>query len=114
MAENTYQMALQLDPNDFASISNLAAIIDKSGRLEEAESFYLKAAVFPFYDAFAMFNLGYFYGRTDRQALAETWYRRSLVAKPNYFEAMVNLAGLQLLESAIQINPRARFLKSAT
>lgn len=118
MAENTYQMALQLDPNDFASITNLAVIIDKSGRLEEAEGLYLKAASYPFFDALAMFNLGYLYGRTDRQDLAETWYRRTLVAKPDHFEAMVNLAGLvqtlrkdvveakQLLESALRVNPR--------
>jgi Flp pilus assembly protein TadD len=93
MAENTYQMALQLDPNDFASITNLAVIIDKSGRLDQAEGLYLKAAAYPFYDALAMFNLGYLYGRTDREALAETWYRRTLVAKPDHCEAMVNLAG---------------------
>jgi len=118
IAESTYQLALQLDPNDFASITNLAVIIDKSGRLEQAEGLYLKAAAYPFYDALAMFNLGYLYGRTDREALAETWYRRTLVAKPNHFEAMVNLAGLvhtlrkdvveakQLLELALRVNPR--------
>jgi len=118
IAEGTYQLALQLDPYDFQSITNMAVIIDKSGRLDEAEGLYLKAADFPFYDALAMYNLAYLYGRTERKELAETWYRRTLVAKPDHFEAMVNLAGLEqelhnnvsgakeLLESALQINPK--------
>ena len=118
IAESTYQLALQLDPNDFASITNLAVIIDKSGRLEEAEELYKKAASYPFFDALAMFNLGYLYDKSDRKELAETWYRRAHVANPDHFETMVNLAGLvqtlrndvaearQLLEAALRVNPR--------
>ena len=118
MAEDTYQLALKLDPHDFQSITNMAVIIDKSGRLDEAEGLYLKAANFPIFDALAMYNLGYLYDRTGRKELAETWYRRTLVAKPDHFEAMVNLAGLEqelhnnvagakkLLESALQFNPK--------
>lgn len=94
LAETTYQMALELDPNDFQSINNLAVIIDKSGRIEQAEDLYLKAASHPFYDSIAMFNLGYLYWRTDRPELAELWYRRAIAADPYNTEAMVNLAGL--------------------
>ena len=47
IAESTYQLALELDPTDFQSITNLAVILDKSGRLEEAEKLYLKASDFP-------------------------------------------------------------------
>jgi len=118
IAESTYKLALELDPNDFRSVTNLAVIVDKSGRHLEAEELYLKAANLPFFDPVAMFNLGYLYSRTDRAILAETWYRRALVADPNYSEAMVNLAGLvqvlrqdlseakRLLEEALRIDPR--------
>ena len=118
VAEQSYQMALELNPRDYRSLTNMATIIDKSGRLEEAEDLYKKASGLPFYDAFAMFNLGYLYSRTGKPELAETWYRRSLVSDPTHSPAMVNLAGLvqsqrgdideakSLLEAALGIQPK--------
>ena len=32
LAEETYKLALELDPDDYRSITNLAVIIDKAGR----------------------------------------------------------------------------------
>ena len=95
LAEETYKLALELNPNDYRSITNLAVIIDKSGRQGEAEKLYLKTANYPFFDEYAMFNLGYLYSRQKQLDLAETWYRRAIVAYPRYFEAYVNLAVLK-------------------
>jgi tetratricopeptide (TPR) repeat protein len=117
VAAETYKLALRLDPRDFRSLTNLAVIIDKSGQLLEAENLYVQAASHQFFDPFAMFNLGYLYGRTKKLDLAELWYRRCLVADPNYHPAMVNLSGLvqevrgdlleskDLLERALSIDP---------
>jgi len=94
VAEETYQLVLKLDPRDYRSLTNLAVIIDKSGRLLEAENLYIQAASHPFFDPLAMFNLGYLYGRTKKPELAELWYRRCIVADPSHNHAMVNLSGL--------------------
>lgn len=118
LAERAYQLAIDLDSDDFRSITNLAVLLDKTGRHFEAEELYLRTAGAPFFDEVAMFNLGYLYSRTEKPALAESWYQRALVAKPDYSEAMVNLAGVilkrqgdllevkQLLENALRISPR--------
>jgi Tfp pilus assembly protein PilF len=117
LAERTYQIALELNPDDFRSKTNLAVLFDKSGRLDQAEELYLQASSAPFFDPVAMFNLGYLCSRTDRHEQAESWYRKTLITEPNNPEAMVNLASLLvqnagdvseaklLLESALRITP---------
>lgn len=117
MAEAAFRMAIELDPDDYQSRNNLAVILDKSGRAAEAEKLYLEAAGHPFYDASAMFNLGYLHARTGRNNTAEIWYRRAIATDERKHEAMVNLAGLvqqdqsrrreakSLLESALRVEP---------
>ena len=76
LAAESYQMAIDSDPEASFAWVNMGVARSHQGRLEEAEGCYLKALKLDRQDSVAMSNLGDLYRKMGRQDLAEKWAKK--------------------------------------
>lgn len=116
-AENSFQEALQLSPNDFFALSNLGVVQFQLGKMKEAEESLKKASEKSSESSFALTTLGIVHYRQERLGDAENVLRKAISVNPQDFTAH-NYLGIVLAASgkgrageseimkAIEINPQ--------
>ena len=116
-AENTFQEALKLSPNDYFALSNLGVVQFQLGKMAEAEHSLKSAAEKVSDNSFALTTLGIVHYRQQRLPEAESVLRKSVSINDMDFTAH-NYLGIVLAASgkgrageseimrALEINPR--------
>ena len=115
-AENTFQEALQLSPNDYFVLSNYGVVEFQLGKMKEAEEALKKATDQSSDNSFALTTLGIVYYRQHRPQDAEQVLRKALAINDNDFTAHNYLgivlaasgkgkAGESELMKAVELNP---------
>ncbi|MDR2011493.1 MAG: type IV pilus biogenesis/stability protein PilW [Rhodanobacter sp.] len=107
-AEEHYKRAAQLRPKAGAELNNYGTFLCKSGRYNEAETYFQRALADPFYKtpAVALSNSGTCLLRAGKRDQAETVLRQSLDRDPNDAEALIQLASV-LYEKGDYLKARA-------
>ena len=116
-AENSFQEALQLSPNDFFALSNLGVVQFQLGKMKEAEESLKKASEKSTDSSFALTTLGIVHYRQERLGDAENVLRKAVSINPQDFTAHNYLgivlaaagkgrAGESEIMKAIEINPQ--------
>jgi|CZKY01.1.fsa_nt_gi tetratricopeptide (TPR) repeat protein/tRNA A-37 threonylcarbamoyl transferase component Bud32 len=98
LAEEHFQNAIQLKPNDDAAYRGLADSLERRAQTGEAEQVYRKAiALRPNY--WAVYNyLGQFYWKEGRYREAEQQFEQVTRLEPDNVRGLSNLGAMQLLE----------------
>ena len=116
-AENTFQEALKISPDDYFALSNIGVVQFQLGKMNEAEESLKKAAEKSKDSSFALTTLGIVHYRQQRYDNAEKVLRKSLSINDQDFTAH-NYLGIVLAASgkgkageseimrAIEINPQ--------
>ena len=116
-AENTFQEALKLSPNDYFALSNLGVVQFQLGKMKEAEESLKKASAQSSDSSFALTTLGIVHYRQERLPDAEKVLRKAVAINEQDFTAH-NYLGIVLAASgkgkageseimkAIEINPK--------
>jgi Flp pilus assembly protein TadD len=115
-AENTFQEALKLSPNDYFVLSNYGVVEFQLGKMKEAEEVLKKATDQSTDNSFALTTLGIVYYRQHRPQDAEQVLRKALAINDNDFTAHNYLgivlaasgkgkAGESELMKAVELNP---------
>jgi tetratricopeptide (TPR) repeat protein len=89
-AENTYQQALKLDPNNAVAHYDLGTVYDRQGIREQAVSQYTAALVIEPTFTDALFNLAVDTATSDAGS-AQNLYLRVLTLQPSFAAAWLNL-----------------------
>jgi protein O-mannosyl-transferase len=106
-----FEVAVKLDPNDFASRSYLGGLLSQSGMVEEGIGQLREALrVNPKHQA-AHFSLGNVLFQQGRTAEAEAHYREAIALNPDDGQAHSNL-GLLLTEDGRKAEAARHFLKA--
>ena len=97
-AEKEYRTALRLAPNDPEQLNNYAVFLCSVGRVDEGVNRFQEAARNPLYRTpwAAYTNAGVCLRGAGRDAEAEPLFIRALRVRPDYAEAAVQLADLEL------------------
>ena len=115
-AEKEYRLALELAPGDPEQLNNYAVFLCDVGRADEGVSRFEEAARNPLYRTpwAAYTNAGVCLRGVKRDAEAVPLFRRALQVQPDYAEAVVQLADLDLTQKrAAEAYKRvADFMKS--
>jgi type IV pilus assembly protein PilF len=115
-AEKEYRTALDLAPGDPEQLNNYAVFLCGTGRTDEGVSRFEQAARNPLYRTpwAAYVNAGVCLRGAKRDAEAEPRFARALQINPNYAEAAVQLADLELSQNrpAEAYGHVSEFLKS--
>ncbi len=116
-AENTFQEALKISPDDYFALSNIGVVQFQLGKMNEAEESLKKAAEKSKESSFALTTLGIVHYRQQRYEDAEKVLRKSISINDQDFTAH-NYLGIVLAASgkgkageseimrAIEINPQ--------
>jgi len=116
-AENTFQEALKISPDDYFALSNIGVVQFQLGKMNEAEESLKKAAEKSKESSFALTTLGIVHYRQQRYDDAEKVLRKSISINDQDFTAH-NYLGIVLAASgkgkageseimkAIEINPQ--------
>ncbi len=115
-AENTFQEALKLSPNDYFALSNYGVVEFQLGKMKEAEAALTKAADQSTESSFALTTLGIVHYRQKRSQDAEKVLRKAVAIDENDFTAHNYLgivlaasgkgkAGESELMRAVELNP---------
>jgi DNA repair exonuclease SbcCD ATPase subunit/Tfp pilus assembly protein PilF len=116
-AENTFQEALKISPDDYFALSNIGVVQFQLGKMSEAEESLKKAADKSKDSSFALTTLGIVHYRQQRYDDAERVLRKSISVNDQDFTAH-NYLGIVLAASgkgkageseimrAIEINPQ--------
>ncbi len=115
-AENTFQEALKLSPNDYFALSNLGVVQFQLGKMKEAEVSLKKASEQSNDSSFALTTLGIVHYRQERLQDAEKVLRKSVAINELDFTAHNYLgivlaasgkgkAGEEQIMRSIEINP---------
>jgi tetratricopeptide (TPR) repeat protein len=94
LAINSYQKALQLDPNHPAASLNLGRLFHEKDDLSEAEKYYRMALAADPRDPTGAYNLGVLLEDLNRLNEAIAAYENALQLEPEMKEAHFNLAGV--------------------
>jgi len=98
-AEECYRRAVELDPNDTKSHLLLSALLDLTGRYEEAYATAQKAVELSPEDAWAQVGMAILlHRRFDRHEEAKVAYRRAIAADSGMRAAWANLVSLLALD----------------
>ncbi len=93
LAERNYRRSLDAGPRVFTCVF-LAVLLAELGRDQEAKKYYERAlALEPDYEE-AHYNLGVWYRRHDKYALAEQHFRKAIAIDPKYVLALRELGTL--------------------
>lgn len=92
-AERCYRRALDIEPT-YQVMSNLGTLLMYQGRLDEAESFLLRAYEMKPDHYYILTNLGAVYGFKNRYRDAERFLRECLKRKPDHAEAIYSLGSV--------------------
>jgi type IV pilus assembly protein PilF len=115
-AEAEYRTALSLAPRDPEQLNNYAVFLCGVGRVDEGVSRFQEAARNPLYSTpwAAYTNSGVCLRGAKRDAEAEPLFRRALQVRPDYAEAAIQLADLELAHDrpADAYNRVADFLRN--
>jgi len=97
-AEKEYRIALDLAPNDPEQLNNYAVFLCSTGRVDEGVNRFLEAARNPLYRTpwAAFTNAGVCLRGANRDAEARPLFLRAMQVRPDYAEAVVQLADLDL------------------
>ena len=97
-AEKEHRMALELAPGDPEQLNNYAVFLCDLGRADEGVSRFEEAARNPLYRTpwAAYTNAGVCLRGAKREAEAEPLFLRALQVQPDYTEAVVQLADMEL------------------
>ena len=100
-AEKEHRIALELAPGDPDQLNNYAVFLCAVGRPDEGVSRFEEAARNPLYrtPAAAYVNAGVCLRGAKRDAEAEALFMRALQVNPNYAEAVVQLADMELAQN---------------
>jgi hypothetical protein len=116
-AENTFQEALKISPDDYFALSNIGVVEFQLGKMTEAEQFLKRAAAKSKESSFALTTLGIVHYRQQRLDDAEKVLRKAVAANSQDFTAH-NYLGIVLAASgdgkageseimkALEINPQ--------
>jgi glutathione synthase/RimK-type ligase-like ATP-grasp enzyme len=101
-AETGYRRLLEIDPDNFPALNNLARLTYKLGRRVEAFQLYQESVARHPQNAKAHANLGFMFLRADNPGLARLHYERAIKIEPENVEAHrgLTLALEQLGETA--------------
>lgn len=107
-AELHYRRAVALEPSKGAPNNNLGAFLCRTGKPQEAESYFRKAVADPFYKTpdVALTNAGVCQLKSNNAAAAQEEFRDALQKNPNNGEALFQLAKL-LFDSGDAFRARA-------
>ena len=107
-AELHYRRAVALEPSKGAPNNNLGAFLCRTGKPQEAESYFRKAVADPFYKTpdVALTNAGVCQLKSNNAAAAQEEFRDALQKNPNTGEALFQLAKL-LFDSGDAFRARA-------
>jgi type IV pilus assembly protein PilF len=115
-AEKEYRTALELAPGDPDQLNNYAVFLCSVGRTDEGVNRFEEAARNPLYRTpwAAYVNAGVCLRGAKRDADAEARFLRALQVNPNYAEAVVQLADLDLSQhrAAEALQRVSEFLKT--
>jgi type IV pilus assembly protein PilF len=100
-AEDEYRRALSLAPGDPEQLNNYAVFLCGAGRVDEGVGRFQEAAHNPLYRTpwAADTNAGVCLRGAKRDAEAEALFTRALQVRPDYAEAAVQLADLELSQN---------------
>ena len=90
-----FQQALALKPQDWILLNNLGLALAKTGKLEEAESYFFKAVAANVNCASCYNNLGDLEMKRGFVDEAELYYQKATKADPDYADPDFNLGVLQ-------------------
>lgn len=90
-----FQQALAQKPQDWILLNNLGLSLEKTGRLEEAESYFFKAIAANVNCASCYNNLGDLEMKRGFLDEAELYYQKATKADPDYADPYFNLGVLQ-------------------
>jgi tetratricopeptide (TPR) repeat protein len=93
--EHYWARAVKAKPGDAAAHFYLAAILQDSARLAEAEPLFLRAAILMPDNPNIHGQMGNLYKEMGREQEAEACYKKALTLQPDSFAALNNLASLQ-------------------
>jgi type IV pilus assembly protein PilF len=96
LAEQSFQRALAIDPNDSDAQNNYGLFLCERGRLEPAVKYFLSAVRNPLYanPERAYVNAGVCTRRTGNVAVAEEYFQTALKMRPTQPQALYQLADL--------------------
>jgi len=97
-AETHYRRAIAINPSDSALRNNYGRFLCTQGRLQDAESEFVKAAANPLYDSseIAYTNAGLCLSAGGDSDKAEDYLRRALALNATYRSALLQLADLSM------------------
>ncbi len=95
-AERHFKKALSLNKNDSPTMNNYARFLCQQGRLDKAESIFVRAADNPLYESpeIPMTNAGICAYRAGLYDKAEQYFRRALSLNPQVPAALMQMAQL--------------------
>jgi len=101
-AEEHFKRAIALNPSDSAAQTNYGAFLCQHGRIDEGETYFMKAVANPLYTkpAMAYSNAGLCKLRVDDLEAAQIYFRAALRADPRFPVALENMAQISFDEQA--------------
>ena len=101
-AEEHFKRAVALNPSDSAAQTNYGAFLCEHGRIDEGETYFMKAVENPLYNkpAMAYSNAGLCKLRVDDREGAQIYFRAALRADPRFPVALENMAQISFDEQA--------------
>ena len=111
-AENTYQQAIKLDPNNAVAHYDLGTVYDRQGRTSRAVEEYTTALVIEPAFTDALFNLAVDTAASNPSS-AEELYRKVLALQPRFAAAWLNV-GFILVDEGKTAAARSDWAKAAS
>jgi type IV pilus assembly protein PilF len=101
-AEEHFKRAIALNPSDSAAQTNYGAFLCEHGRIDEGETYFMKAVENPLYanPAMAYSNAGLCKLRSADPSGAQFYFRAALRADPRFPVALMNMAQISFDDQA--------------
>ena len=102
-AHEHFKKALSLNKNDSQTMNNYARFLCQKGRLDKAETLFIRAADNPLYETpeIPLTNAGICAYRADHRDKAEQYFRRALSLNPQIPAALIQMAQLSFAQDKL-------------
>ena len=105
-AEEQFQSAINLDPNQGLAYNKLGVCQALGGRVEAAKASFMKAMQIEESRSEAYYNYGVTMEKANQAIVAFDYYEKALKARPDYPDAVVALASSYLWQKRVELAAR--------